>query len=143
VTSLNPSCSIFAAARAGYRQLPAAAVPLHRTGTESWSYSLPAGQPGVLVWTQAYDPLWTLSGAGQRQAPYPVLALLDGYFVGPGHQSGTIAFTGGSSTRTGIAITVLTAVLLLFIAVACRLWARRRPASVPRARARWLPGPRR
>jgi hypothetical protein len=132
VTSLNPSCSIFAAARAGYRQRPAAAVPLHRTGTESWSYSLPAGPSGVLVWTQAYDPLWVLSGAGPRRAPYPVLALLDGYFVGPGHQSGTIAFTGGSSTRTGIAVTALTAMLLLLIAVGGRLWARRRRPSVPR-----------
>lgn len=143
VTSLNPSCSIFAASRAGYRQLPAAAVPLHRTGTESWSYSFRTGQPGVLVWTQAYDPLWVLSGAGPRQAPYPVLALLDGYFVGSGHQAGTIAFTGGSSTLAGVAITVLTAILLLFIAVACRLWARRRPGSGPRLRVRWLPDPRR
>jgi hypothetical protein len=162
VTSLNPSCSIFAGSRAGYRQLPAAAVRLQRTGTESWSYSFSARQPGVLVWTQAYDPRWVLSGAGLRQAPFPVLALLDGYFVGPGHHAGTIAFAGGSSTLAGIATTVLAAVLLLLIVIVCRRWARRRPApseleppgalrpvgpartvAVPPARARRVPDPRR
>ncbi len=69
-----------------------------------------------------------LSGAGPRQAPFPVLALLDGYFVGSGRHAGTIAFTGGSSTLAGIAITVLTAISLLLILVFLRLWARRRPA---------------
>jgi hypothetical protein len=128
VTSLNPSCSLYAASRAGYRQLPAAAVKLHRTGTESWSYSFSARQPGVLVWTQAYDPLWVLSGAGMRQAPVPVLALLDGYFAGPGRHAGTIAFTGGSSTLAGIAVTVLTVILLLLVPVFCRRRGRRRPA---------------
>ena len=125
VTSLNPSCSIFIASRAGYRQLPAAAVKLRRTGTESWSYSFSARQPGVLVWTQAYDPLWALSGAGPRRAPFPVLALLDGYLVSSGRQAGTIAFTGGSSTLAGVAITVLTAMALLLILVWRRLLARR------------------
>jgi hypothetical protein len=150
VTGLNPSCSIFAASRAGYRQLPAAALQLHRTGTESWSYSFSARQPGVLVWTQAYDPLWRLSGtgtgAGQGQAPFPVLALLDGYFVGSGRQAGTISFTGGSSTLAGIAITVLAATLLLLILGFSRRHARRRPAphdvELPGARRPVVPAAR-
>jgi hypothetical protein len=93
------------------------AVRLRRSGTERWSYSLSARQPGVLVWTQAYDPLWVLSGTGAGNAPLPVLSLLDGYFVGAGHHAGTIAFASGPSVAEGLAVTLLALPVLLLIAI--------------------------
>jgi len=127
VGSLNPSCSIYAASRAGYRQQPAIPVRLRRTGSESWSYSVSTSQPGVLVWTQAYDPLWVLSGNSRSDAPLPVLSLLDGYLIPPGHHSGTISFAAGSSASTGTVITVGTALaLLLAVATLGRLARRAR-----------------
>jgi len=133
VSALDPSCSLFIRPRARYRPLPAVPVSPHRTGTESWSYSLRARQPGVLVWTQAYDPLWVLSGAGGA-APVPVMSLLDGYLVSPGRHAGTITFAGESSTITGIAISGLAALLLMVVAVVSRL--RDRPCGTwPRADA--------
>jgi hypothetical protein len=134
VASLHPSCSLYGRPRAGYRQLPATAVTLRRTGTESWSYSFSSRQPGVLVWTQGYDPLWMLSGTGRRQPPLPVLSLLDGYFVGAGQHSGRLAFVGGSSTRTGVAVSVLTLLALLalgFLPLIVVRWRRRRRPEQP------------
>ena len=116
VASLSASCSIYAPSRARYRQQPAVAVRLHRTGAESWSYSVSTHQRGVLVWTQAYDPLWALTGNGRSDAPLPVLSLLDGYLVAPGHHSGAISFSAGPSTITGTAVTAGTALALLLAA---------------------------
>ena len=100
------------------RQLPATSVRLRRTGQESWTYSLSAHLSGVLVWTQAYDPLWKLSGIGGQGTPLPVQSLLDGYLVTPGHHAGSIAFANGSHTAEGVAITLASAIALLAIALA-------------------------
>ena len=116
VSGLSASCRIYDGSRAGYHQVPATVVPLHRTGIESWSYAASPGS-GVLVWAQAYDPLWRLSGNGQGGRPLPVQSLLDGYLLGAGQHRGSIAFTGESSTAEGTAVTVCAAVLLLPIAV--------------------------
>ncbi|MGP8001732.1 MAG: hypothetical protein ACLPKI_31070 [Streptosporangiaceae bacterium] len=116
VSSLRASCDIFARSQAGYHQLPAKPVRIRQTGLESWSYALATRHPGVLVWTQAYDPLWTTSGVGGRSAAIPVLSLLNGYLVGPGHHIGSIGFAGETSTMVGVGITVFATVLLLVIA---------------------------
>ena len=107
----NSPCRISVAPRLGYQQLPAVPVSTRQTGTESWSYSFSSQQPGVLVWTQAYDPLWRLTGAaGSTQ--FPELSLLNGYLVGPGKHSGTIAFAGESSAIAGVLISLLTGLAL-------------------------------
>ena len=131
VSILQGSCSIYAGPRTSYRQLPATPVTLHRNGSESWSYSFSSSQPGVLVWTQAYDPLWRLSEAGSKGAPTPVLSLLDGYFVGGGSHAGSIAFTGGSSTRKGVAITVATFLFLALLPLIRVLYRRWRARDEP------------
>ena len=72
----------------------------------------------MLVWTQAYDPLWRLTGAaGSTQ--FPELSILNGYLVGPGNHSGTIAFAGESSAIAGVLISLLTG-LALVVAVVLR-----------------------
>lgn len=124
VSSLTSSCRFYVPSRAGYRQLPAIAVRAHSTGMESWSYSFSAHQPGVLVWTQAYDSLWRLSGAGIGGTSLPVLSLLNGYLVSPGDHSGTIAFTGESSAIAGVLVTVLAALVLLLAILPFRYRAR-------------------
>ena len=66
VSGLSPSCRIYDGSRAGYHQVPATVVPLHRTGIERWSYAVSAPGSGVLVCrAQAYDPLWRLSVNGR------------------------------------------------------------------------------
>lgn len=130
VSSLNSSCSIYMAPQLGYRQEPAKAVSLHRIGTERWSYSFSTHESGALVWTQAYDPLWRVSGAGVKAAPLPVLSLLDGYLVSAGYHSGTIAFKGESRAITGVATTALTSLALLLAAL-----------LIPRTRRRRTPSP--
>jgi hypothetical protein len=117
VSGLHSPCRIYVGSRAGYHQVPATAVPLYRNGIESWSYAVSSPGSGVLVWTQAYDPLWRLSGTGSAGTPLPVQSLLNGYLVGPGPHRGSIAFTGESSTVKGIAVTAFAAVLLLPIAM--------------------------
>ena len=117
VSGLSPSCRIYDGSRAGYHQVTATVVPLHRTGIERWSYEISAPGSGVLVWAQAYDPLWRLSGSGRAGRSLPVQSLLNGYLVGAGQHRGSIAFTGESSTVAGTAVTVSAAVLLLPIAV--------------------------
>ena len=120
VSSLNPSCRIYANSRAGYRQLPATTVELRNTGTEKWSYSLTTNRSGILVWTKAYDPLWKLSDRGADGTSLPVQSLLNGYQIGSGTHTGTIAFTGEKSAITGVLITVCAIVLLLLVATFCR-----------------------
>ncbi len=120
VSSMSTSCRIYLDSAAGYRQHPAIPVRLLPTGTESWSYSFSADLPGALVWTQSYDPLWRLSGAGGHGAPVPDLSLLDGYLVGPGPHAGTIAYTGESSAIAGVSVTAGTSLFLLTGAVASR-----------------------
>ena len=117
VLGLSPSCRIYDGSRAGYHQVPATVVPLHRTGIESWSYAVSSPGSGSWSRTQAYDPLWRLSGNGRPGPPLPVQSLLNGYPVGAGRHRGSIAFTGESSTSAGIAVTACAAVLLLPIAV--------------------------
>jgi hypothetical protein len=112
----NSPCRISVAPRAGYQQLPAVPVSTRQTGAESWSYSFSAQQPGVLVWTQAYDPLWRLTGAsGSTQ--FPELSVINGYLVGPGNHSGTIAFAGESSSIAGVLISLLTGLALVLAVV--------------------------
>jgi hypothetical protein len=148
VSGLSTSCRIYDGSRAGYHQVPATVVPLHRTGIESWSYAVSSPGSGVLVWTQAYDPLWRLSGNGRPGPPLPVQSLLNGYPVGVGQHRGSIAFTGESSTSEGIAVTACAAALLLPIAVIRRrngrhAWAIQQVTSPAprqvRAPGRWQP----
>lgn len=135
VGSLKPSCSIYAPSRAGFRQQPALPVRLRRTGSETWSYTVSTHQPGVLVWTQAYDPLWVLSGNGRGDVPLPVMSLLDGYLVAPGHHSGTVSLAAGSNATTGVVITALTALALLAVLLSTRLLRRARLGRHETARA--------
>ena len=104
------------------QQLPAVPVSTHQTGAESWSYSFSAQQPGALVWTQAYDPLWRLTGA-RGSTQLPELSVINGYLVGPGNHSGTIAFAGESSAIAGVLISLLTGLALLLAVVLRRNWA--------------------
>lgn len=115
-SDVNSPCRISVPSRAGYQQLRAVPVSIHQTGPESWSYSFSAQQPGVLVWTQAYDPLWRLTGAVDS-TQFPELSVLNGYLVGPGHHSGTIAFAGESSAIAGILISLLTGLALVVAVV--------------------------
>ena len=113
VSSLSPSCRIYVNPQISNRQLPAIPVKLRHIGTENWSYAFSTRQPGVLVWTQAYDPLWRLSGTGMRSAPLPVLSLLNGYPVDSGRHSGTIAFAGEPNAIAGLIVTVLVSLVML------------------------------
>jgi hypothetical protein len=126
LSSVSTSCRIYVPSRAGYQQLPAVPVSTHKTGAESWSYSFSAGQSGVLVWTQAYDPLWHLTGA-HGGAALPQLSVVNGYFVGSGKHSGTIAFGGESSAIAGVGLSLVTALVLLAVVV------------IPGRRRGWLP----
>jgi hypothetical protein len=126
-SGVNTSCRIYVPSRDGYRQLPAVSVSTHRIGTERWSYSFSAQQPGALVWTQAYDPLWQLTGAGPS-TQLPELSVVNGYLVGPGSYSGTITFGGESSAIAGVWVSVLTALVLL-LAVIPRWRRARRPSA--------------
>jgi hypothetical protein len=140
VSSLRPTCSIYVRPRAGYRQFPLTAVRLHRTGIESWSYSFSARQAGVLVWTQAYDPLWVRQDAGRKNWPLPVQSLLNGYLAGPGRHFGTIGFAGESTGMAGTAVTALSTLALLAMVA----WLRRRrpaPHSAVDSRAEPIPQP--
>lgn len=131
----NSPCRISVAPRDGYQQLPAVPVSTRQAGTESWSYSFSAQQPGVLVWTQAYDPLWRLTGAaGSTQ--FPELSLLNGYLVGPGNHSGTIAFAGESSAIAGVLISLLTGLALALAFVPARAFRRNHVARLLRS---WWP----
>jgi hypothetical protein len=131
VASMSPTCRMYVNARAGYRQQPATAVSFRRTGTESWSYSFTARHLGILVWTQAYDPLWKLSGVSGTGAPLPILSLLNGYSVGPGLHTGTISFAGESSAIVGVLVTVLSLILLLLTAVLSRRRGRHLRSTTP------------
>lgn len=129
LSSVSTSCRIYVASKAGYQQLPAVPVSTHKTGAESWSYSFSAGQPGVLVWTQAYDQLWHLTGA-HGSAALPELSVVNGYFVGSGKHSGTIAFAGESSAIAGVGLSLVTSLVLLAVVIPGR-----RRGWLPRHRA--------
>ena len=87
----------------------------------------------MLVWTQAYDPLWRLTGAaGSTQ--FPELSLLNGYLVGPGKHSGTIAFAGESSAIAGVLISLLTGLALALALVLATAFRRNRVAKLLRSR---------
>ena len=120
VSSMTSSCRLFAGPPSSYRQLPAMAVSFHQSGTERLSYSFSASQPGVLVWTQAYDALWKLSGRNGESESIPILSLLNGYLLGPGDHSGTIAFAGESPAVAGVIITVVSGISLLLLAIFIR-----------------------
>ena len=139
VASLSQSCRIYLSAKSRARQWPAVPVQIHRKGQESWLYSLSAHQPGVLVWTQAFDPLWKLSGDGERNEPLPVQSLLDGYFVAAGHHVGIVAFADGSLTTEAVAITLAAGLALMAIAIAG--WYLTRPVrSARHAAVKWSQG---
>ena len=123
-SDVNSPCRIYVASRAGHHQLPAVPVSTRQTGAESWSYSFSGQQPGVLVWTQAYDPLWRLTG-DRGSTQLPELSVINGYLVGPGNHSGTIAFAGESSAIAGVLISLLTGLALLLALVLRRNWAAR------------------
>jgi hypothetical protein len=120
VSSMMPSCRIYAGPRAGYRQMTPIRVRFRRSGTEKWSYSFSTLRSGVLVWTEAYDPLWKISGTGRSGSALPVMSLLNGYVVGPGRHIGTIAFVGESSAIAGLLITVVVSILLCLVAIFSR-----------------------
>ena len=89
VSSMMHSCRIYIGSRLGYQQKEPIPIRFRRTGTERWSYSFSTRQPGVMVWTRAYDPLWQASGSGGSHSGLPVMSLLNGYLLGPGHHAGT------------------------------------------------------
>ena len=120
VSSITNSCRVYITSRAGYQQIAPTQVRLRAAGTEKWSYSFSALRTGVLVWTRAYDPLWKVSGTGQRDSSLPVMSLLNGYIVGPGRHAGTIAFVGETSAVVGVLTTVAVAVLLCLVAICGR-----------------------
>ena len=126
VSSMTHSCRIYITSRAGYRQVAPTPVRFSRSGTEKWTYSFSARQPGILVWTRAYDPLWKMSETGRRDSGLPVMSLLNGYVVGPGRHAGTITFAGESSAIVGVLVTVVVAILLCLVA----LFGRRRGQHV-------------
>jgi hypothetical protein len=129
VSSMMHSCRVYIRSPSGYQQMAPTPVRFHRTGTEKWTYSFSTLRSGVLVWTRAYDPLWEASGTGRGDSALPVMSLLNGYIVGPGHHAGTIAFAGESPAIAGVLVTIVGCVLLCLVAMCRRRHGRHTPVS--------------
>jgi hypothetical protein len=113
VADANSTCRIYAGPAAGLRQLPATPVKVRSVGIERWSFSFTSSHNGVLVWTQAFDPLWRLVDSGQSLSGLPVMSLASGFTLGAGQHSGVLAFTGETGAIVGLAVTAGALVLLL------------------------------
>ncbi|MGH9020679.1 MAG: hypothetical protein ACRDV0_06625, partial [Acidimicrobiales bacterium] len=121
VADANSSCRLYVAPSAGWSQRAATPVPATRVGLERWSYSFDAPRHGVLVWTQAFDPLWRLVSPAGSLAGTPVMSVATGFELGAGHHAGVLAFTGETGAVEGAAISAGALVVLL---VGLLLWSR-------------------
>ncbi len=113
VADARSSCRIYAAPSGGWRQRPATPVAVRSTGVEKWAYSLSAPRSGVLVWTQAFDPLWRLDDGGASAPGVPVTSLATGFVLGSGRHAGVISYGGESRAVAGLAVTAGALVVLL------------------------------
>ena len=124
VADANSACRLYAAPAAGIHQVAATPVSVRHDGVERWGYSFTSARRGVLVWAQAFDPLWHLSDSAGAVTGHPVMSLATGFVLGAGHHAGVLAFDGETGAMVGLAVTVGSLLALIGLAIA---W--RRPGS--------------
>jgi hypothetical protein len=98
------------------RTLPLVPVTWNRSSLNSYSVSVDAAEPGVLVLNEAYDSKWDLTGSSSAQH-VPTQSLTNAYLLSSGRFRGTLSFTGQRYATIGWLITAatLTAALLALL----------------------------
>ncbi len=97
------------------RELPAAPVPIERTGVDSYKFTFQPTHPGILMFNQGFDPRWNALVGGSTHAPIPTFSAMNGYLVEPGTAGftqrgpvkGSIRYTGQRGASVGLALSGL------------------------------------
>jgi hypothetical protein len=134
---LGDGCRAVILPFAGIHALPVV-LPATTTGS-SYQATFTTGQPGVLVFDQAYDPGWLLSSNGDTESSIPTQSAVNGYLLPAGQHTMTLTYSGNLVGIIGLAVT-----LLVLAGVFLLMWRVRSPVrgvhlpSAARRASGWL-----
>jgi hypothetical protein len=113
---------------------PAIRVASAKSGVAKYNFTFDAPRWGVLVFNQRYDQKWRARSDGlDYPSLVPASSLVNGFFFGPGHHSGSVEFKGRKLAVTGIMLSGVALFALLCLAFAPYAW-KKRPMKAERYR---------